>query len=136
MLTTGNTWWHENINEDRILGWVALYWDGSGSLNNAQIFSSIPLPWDFVVHQPDPELLPTTGLQGYLLFWRRWGSMYTYWFDGYDEYWLWGKTDPVLGLLLPDNKWKQMAARIRGDIYLHRGAFKRGHTVWMNEVPD
>ena len=78
------------LAEDRLLGWIALYWNGSGGLNSADIYASIPLPWDFVVHEPDPENLPLVDLQVYLLFFVRHGQMYTVWMDGWDEFWLWG----------------------------------------------
>ena len=129
-------WSHGDIAEDRILGWIALYWDGSGSINQADVYSSIPLPWNFVTHQPDPELLPTEHLQGYMLFWRRYAHMYCTWFDSYDEYWLWGKSEMVTGTLIPDNKWSAVQNRLKGDIWGHRGQFKGSHTFWLNEVPD
>jgi len=126
---------HGELASDRVLGWIALYWDGAGGLNNADIYSSVVLPWNFVVHEPDPENLPLVNLQVYLLFYRRHGQIYTVWLDGDDEFWLWGKSQVVTGLLLPDNKWNQIQKRAKEDIWLHRGQFKDGR--WFKDgIPD
>ena len=81
-----------DVAPDRILGWCALYWDGQGSINQADIYSSVATPWSTVV---DPETLPETNMQGYFLFYRRNSSLFTVMFTGYDEYYLLGKTNPV-----------------------------------------
>jgi len=119
-----------DIAPERVLGWAALYWDGQGSVNQADVYSSIETPWSTVL---DPEQLPTTGLQAYLVFVRRNSCLYTAWFDGYDEYWLMGKTAPVAGVLLSDAKWGQMQNRIR-QAWQNRSAFLGAYTDWLNEV--
>jgi len=120
-----------DIAPERVLGWVALYWDGSGSVNQAEIYASVSTPWSTLVS--DPETLPESNLQGYLVFWRRNSCLYTTWLDGYDTYYLIGKTNPVLGLLLSDQKWNQMQNRIR-NAWQNRSAFIGAYTDWLNEV--
>jgi hypothetical protein len=129
---TVSQWMYElDVAPERVLGWAALYWDGSGSVNQAQVYASVATPWSTLV--ADPNTLPETGLQAYLVFWRRWGGMYCSWFDGYDEYYLIGKTNPVLGVLLADQKWNQMQNRIQS-AWSNRSAFIGQYTDWTNEV--
>lgn len=138
-LSTGTVaeWAYGRISEDRILGWCAIYWDGQGSATTGpDYYTSVQVPWGWATFEPNPENLPTTGLQFYLLFYRRHAHMYTDWYDGYDEYWMWGKTDMVTGLLLPDNKWRQLHDRVWAEVWGHRGQFKGAETFWLNEVPD
>lgn len=118
-------------NEAVILGWAALYWDGSGSVNQADIYSSVPTAWS--VEVADPETLPDSNMQGYLVFFRHWGGCYTIWLDGYDDYYLIGKTNVVTGLMLADAKWGQMQARIR-QAWQNRSVFTAGFQDWANEV--
>lgn len=129
---TVDQWMYEwDIAPERVLGWAALYWDGSGSVNQAEIYASVSTPWSTLVS--DPETLPESNLQAYLVFQRRNSCLYTFWFDGYDEYYLMGKMTPVTGLLLADNKWSQMQARIR-NAWENRSAFIGSYTTWLNEV--
>jgi hypothetical protein len=129
-------WSYGRIAVDRVLGWAALYWDGSGGVNTADLYTSIPVNWAGAIHTPDPNDLPLDDLQIYLLFWRRNSSMFCEWMDGWDEFWLWGKDDMVLGTMLSDNKWSQVQSRARNVIYDHRGQFKQGITDWINSVPE
>jgi hypothetical protein len=137
MTGTVAEWTHGRISPERVLGWCAIYWDGAGSANTGpQYYTSIEVPWNFAIYEPDPENLPLTQLQVYLLFWRRHSHMYTEIMSGDDEFWLWGKSQPVQGFLIPDNKWNQLWNLVLSNVYGHRGRFKQDHTLWLNEVPD
>lgn len=138
MTTSGTVaeWSAGNISDDRVLGWVAIYWDGQGNATQGpDIYSSVLTPWTFIIHTPDPEDLPLVDLQIYLLFYRRNGSMFTAWLDGWDDFWLWGKTEMVTGTLLPTNKWDQIQSRVTQEVWDHRGQFKQGIVDWINSVP-
>lgn len=85
------------IGMDRLRGWVAIYAQETGRILTYSSLRGVA-----------PESLPTENLQGYLVFWKRWGHIYTTWVDGYDEYALIGKGERVLGKYLSDARFKEV----------------------------
>ena len=104
--------WH-GVASSEILGWWALYWDGSGNVDQVGVFASVNTPQATLVS--DPETLPPQHMQAYLVPYSRVSrrKLHIIWQDGFDEYYLIGRAEPVTGTLLTAKKWQQMQAKIR-----------------------
>lgn len=115
------------------VGWAALFWDGSGSVNSAAVYTSHPTAWS--THLANIDDLPTANFQAFLMLYRRDRHLYTVLIDGYDTVRLPGKTAPLIGLMLSEQKWAQLQQRTR-NAWEHRGALAPGWDDWLNEVPS
>lgn len=105
--------WLKNngVRQSEILAWSALYWDGTGNVASASVFTSVVnTSWGITVL--DPSILNENNLQAYIVVFRRKGKAYSIWLDGFDEYFLIGRANPVYGKMLPDDSWKDMQCRI------------------------
>lgn len=101
-----------------VVGWAAVYWDGTGRI---RVFSPLPAVegWE----RADPAELPGEGLQVYLVFGAEDRHLYTLRLQGFDEYHFVGREGVVLGKFLTDAQWEFLTELVTRDVWGRRGLF-------------
>jgi hypothetical protein len=120
-----------------LLGWAAVYWTGAG---DPTVYASIATGYESSpagrwLYEPDPEDLPSQALQHYFAFYRSERHLYSIHHNGYDEYHLIGRDEPVEGYYLSDADWVSVCGFCDHEVWGRRGLWGRDYDDWQNEVP-